>query len=394
MEQVINPFLSAKFRFWSFVSMLLLVYVHGYNLHETYLQSTTFPGEAMTATTFTEYLFSNGLLRFRIPMLFLISGYLFALGDAQPYAKRALKRLRRLGVPYILWTIIGLGVMYAVPKIDANWHLAAKNTYMNLWEDQGFLNARWWEYLMWFPLNSPVSFQLWFLRALLFLNLMYPGLKWCIEYSRVSRTIFFWVVASLWLTNFEFPIFYSEGVLFFSAGMWYAKHGSLPAALPWGTKVWQWALVWVCLASIKTWLAFHPIDAYISGEYMTMHVLHKLVVGTGLFVAWYGLDGLVRACMANKAFVWLSAFSFFIYALHEPFLHIAMQWSFLYTKAYPMYRILTYVFVSTGVAWLCVLIGWLFRTLLPPVYGVLTGERGMKAAPRLANSQSTTHVSA
>ena len=105
---MLSQFTSDKFRFWSFLSMALLVYVHGYNLDGRYLQIVTQPDEALTATSFIEYLFANGILRFRIPMLFLISGYLYALHDAAPNKERVKKRVRTLLLPYLLWSGICL----------------------------------------------------------------------------------------------------------------------------------------------------------------------------------------------------------------------------------------------------------------------------------------------
>src|SRR4051812_5921802 len=103
-----NPFLSKKFRFYSFISMVLLVFVHGYNLHDRYMQPWTVVGEPMNITTFTEYFLANGIFRFRIPMLFAISGYLFALYDEKPHWQRVGKRARTLLLPYLIWSVIGL----------------------------------------------------------------------------------------------------------------------------------------------------------------------------------------------------------------------------------------------------------------------------------------------
>ena len=49
-NNMLSTFTSQKFRFWSFISMVLLVFVHGYNLEIRYLQPWTSPNEAMTAT--------------------------------------------------------------------------------------------------------------------------------------------------------------------------------------------------------------------------------------------------------------------------------------------------------------------------------------------------------
>src|SRR4051812_15737204 len=109
----LSPLVSDKFRFWTFVSMFLLVFVHGYNLHERYLQPFTLPEEPMTLTAFTEYLLANGILRFRIPMRFAISGYLYALYDYRPYGELTKKRVRSLLTPYLIWSAFALALTYA-----------------------------------------------------------------------------------------------------------------------------------------------------------------------------------------------------------------------------------------------------------------------------------------
>ena len=76
-----NRLLSLKFRFYSFVCIALLLFVHGYNLKVTYLEPFSLVREPLTFTTFIEYFMANGILRFRLPMLFTISGYIFAMQD-------------------------------------------------------------------------------------------------------------------------------------------------------------------------------------------------------------------------------------------------------------------------------------------------------------------------
>ncbi|HPS62679.1 MAG TPA: acyltransferase family protein, partial [Bacteroidales bacterium] len=106
-SSTLSGFNSRKFRFWSFISMFLLVFVHGYNLQVRYMQPWTIPGEAVTFTSFTEYFLANGIFRFRIPMLFIISGFLYAMHDYKPYGQRTRKRLRTLLIPYLIWSALG-----------------------------------------------------------------------------------------------------------------------------------------------------------------------------------------------------------------------------------------------------------------------------------------------
>lgn len=48
MEQL-PVFTSSKFRFWAFITVVLLVFVYGCNLHERFLRLWTLPGEARYA---------------------------------------------------------------------------------------------------------------------------------------------------------------------------------------------------------------------------------------------------------------------------------------------------------------------------------------------------------
>src|SRR3954466_6785754 len=105
-------FISQKFRFYSFVCIVLLMLVHGYNLKVAYLQPYSTVNEPLTFTTFLEYFLANGALRFRIPMLFLISGYIYALQDRKPYAERIKKRVVTLLVPFLIWSAVGLSITY------------------------------------------------------------------------------------------------------------------------------------------------------------------------------------------------------------------------------------------------------------------------------------------
>ena len=96
-----NKALSQKFRFFTFICIALLAYVHGYNLKETYLAPYSTVNEPLTFTSFFEYFVANGLLRFRIPMLFIISGYLYAAYDQRPYLQQIKKRFKTLIIPFL-----------------------------------------------------------------------------------------------------------------------------------------------------------------------------------------------------------------------------------------------------------------------------------------------------
>lgn len=371
-------FLSQKFRFWAFISMVLLVFVHGYTIEPRYLQAWTQPMEPLGFTSFIEYLFSNGLLRFRIPMLFVISGFLFAMHDAQPYGQRIQKRVRTLVVPYLLWSALHIAILYAM-ETDPTMRGWVGNSGI-AWTppDHGLLHdadigplfGRW---LMW-----PLPYQLWFIRVLFLLNLLYP-LIWMAIKKPIGAKIFFTLAFLAWLHYVGLPFIEGEGMLFFALGIWLQKSGfNIESPKPWLRPL-PWAIVMVVTALAKTWLAFEGQRLNIGNAvFPLMGYLHKITVASGLIAAWFGCDPIVRFCMARPWFVWLSAFSFMIYALHAPLVAVLIDPTIRLFQGLglPEAQLWTYLFLPLALVAAAVLLGATLRRFAPPVYFLLTGGRG------------------
>jgi fucose 4-O-acetylase-like acetyltransferase len=363
-----NPVLSKKFRFYSFISMVLLVFVHGYNLHQRYLQPWSVVEEPLNFTTFTEYFIANGLVRFRIPMLFAISGYLFAMHDEQAYGKRIRKRLRTLMLPYLLWSIIGLLIavlLYHLPATKEaviNSHLQPINKTFDSYTVSDWLLAILW----------PTSFQLWFLRSLFMYNLLYPWLlKGVMQIPKVLFTVF----VILWIGTFGFIILEGEGLLFFSLGIWLCKRQKNIEEVPRWLNLPLFTFLFIAICASKTWLAFKApgLGSFI---YPLLSVLHKVVIGLGLLVVWFGCNSLVTFFMNKKWFIHLSAFAFIIYALHVPLVTYLIDPVFNLMRGFLYYRMVTFIFLPLLIIAFCILVGAILRKVVPKTYGVLTGGRG------------------
>ncbi len=365
--RAVSAFTSEKFRFFSFLAMLLLGYVHGYNLNERYLQPVSMVDEPLTFNTFTQYLLANGLFRFRIPILFIISGFLFAMHDAQPFVGRIRKRVRTLLVPYVLWSAIGLALTYAL-ELTVVGREAVRSAQLSPFGDlpvaQYSLQQLWDRLIM-----MPASFQLWFLRCLFFYNLAYPLLVRALRWPRVTLA----VAVLFWLSNINLWFVESEGLLFFTLGIWLCKTDFDIATKPRWLQLAPAAAIWVALAALKTWMAFQGNWGW--APYLL--VLYKIVVGGGMLVMWYGIDPMVRVAMRQRWFVWVSGFSFMIYALHVPLLNYALAWVFPRVQTVPNYRLLTFLLLPLLVAAFCVAVGALLRRVTPRGYALLTGGRGL-----------------
>jgi len=367
---------SKRFRFWSFVSMVLLVFVHGYNLDIRYLHPATMPGEPMTFTAFFEYWTANGLLRFRIPMLFLISGYLFAMHDHVPQGQRMKKRLRTLLVPYLLWSAAGFALVAAMELTVLGTDILRTTRMLQIGENTILLSDYTWQEMLGRWIFMPVPYQLWFLRSLLMLNLLYPALRWCVT-QPVAPRIFFPVAVLFWFASFNILFVEGEGLLFFSLGVWMQKSSfDLDGPAPLMQQVW-WGMLFVVIATVKTVLAFTGIPG--TGEWiqLLLLILHKTTVLVGVIFAWFAGRGLAERWMERRWFAALAGYSFIIYAMHAPFVAFAIDGVFRYVHHLPFYRLGTFILLPLTIIAMCVLAGWVLKRTVPRFYGLLTGGRGL-----------------
>jgi len=373
---MVSDFNSRKFRFWSFLSMFLLVFVHGYNLHERYMQPWTTPDDALSFTTFTEYFLSNGIFRFRIPMLFIISGFLYALHDDRPYGQRTWKRLRTLLLPYLIWSALGFALTWFLEYFAYTRDLVCSSGVVRIDDHRALLHDYTWYEMLGRWILIPVPYQLWFIRVLLIYNIAYPAIRWCVTH-RIAKWIFFGFAVLMWIGTMGFVFFEGEGLLFFSIGIWMQKTKfdiDLPAK--WLNPV-KWGLAFILLAGVKTLLAFKGLSILGNATFPVLTLMHKLVIFSGLIAAWYGCNGLVSWCMERKWFLWLTAFSFIIYAVHAPLVAYAIEAVFAFVNKVPCYRILTFIFLPLSIIGFAVGIGALIRKVWPGLYGILTGGRGL-----------------
>lgn len=366
-----NDFLSRKFKFYSFLSMLLLVFVHGYNLENSYLQPFTVVEEPVTLTTFTEYFLANGLFRFRIPMLFIISGYLFAAHDAKPYGARMKKRLRTLGIPYLCWSAFALLLTFVWQQFPATAQAVKQAQLDQLGDNRPYTEIGLGGILFRWTL-APVAFQLWFIRSLLVYNALYPLLLKAV--LKIPK-IWFPIVVFLWFTTFGVIFIEGEGLLFFTLGMAIQKSSFEIEKTPRWLHLKLWFPIFIISAALKTFLAFQ--FGWDITSFIILSLLHKICVFSGLVTVWYGCNKLVSFFMNRKWFVWLSAFAFIIYALHVPLVNYSTRIAFTYFSDMPYMRLVTFIVLPIIIIGCCVLTGTVFRSVFPKVYTLATGGRGL-----------------
>jgi len=367
-----NRFTSQKFRFYSFVCIALLLFVHGYNLNETYLQPYSMVKEPLTFTTFFEYFISNGILRFRIPILFIISGYFFAMQDNRPYWQRIKKRFSSLMIPYFIWGAFGLLLTFWLQQYDYTAKIVRLAELDQMGDNRPYTEIGW-NGMLFRWLLAPVSFQLWFLRSLFFYNILYPGIRWLVTKIPV---IWFLLAGLMWIVGLRIFFLEGQGLFFFSFGVWlYKSDYPLHKTPSWFSHYLSW-LFFIGLAVIKTFMAFE-LDQDTMLSYQMINILHCGTVFAGVFAVWFGADAVVRWFMSKPWFLWASSFSFFIFGLHIPLLAYLTRLVYMNCSHIPNYRLLTYIIVPSLVLLFCIAVGAIVRAVSPKVYAIITGGRGI-----------------
>lgn len=366
-----HRYLSQKFKFFTFICIALLLFVHGYNLQVTYLTPFSIVAEKLTFTTFIEYFLANGFLRFRIPMLFVISGYIYAIQDRRPYGQRVKKRAVTLLLPYFIWSAFGLALTYLLQQFSFTATVVTRAAIDQLGDSRPYNQIGWGGVLYRWAL-APPSFQLWFIRSLFVYNLLYPVFRWAVTKYALASFIFLFL---LWVTLMQLPLLEGQGMFFFALGVWLQKASYPIDRKPeWYSHFLTW-LVFIGLCVIKTFMAFE-FDALTPTLYWALTVLHVLATVSGVLAVWFSADRLVQWAMRQKWFVWASSFSFFIFGFHVPLLAYVTTLFFMYGSGFQWYRLCTYILSPCLVLLLCILAGALLRGALPKVYKVMTGGRG------------------
>ncbi len=370
--------LSQKFRFFTFICIALLAYVHGYNLRDTYLTPFSTINEPLTFTTFFEYLFSNGLLRFRIPLLFMISGYLYAMYDHRTYLQQIKSRFRTLIIPLLLWSAFGLLFTFVLQLIPYTADVVVKANIDQLGDNRPYAQIGWLGILKrW--LLAPISYQLWFLLALFVFNILYPVIRWL-----VIKIPYIWLPLTFiyFLFIFHLPLLDSRGLFFFSLGVWIQKRNFSIEKEPSWFSLGLTLIVFIGLSVIKTFMAFElePYDfrnaTSFTATAVILAILHQFSILAGILAMWFGADKVMHWLMKQHWFNHSSGFSFFIFGLHVPLLPYMMTWALTTFQFLPNYRLICYLFIPFLLLAVSVWIGGFIRKYIPGVYRVITGGRG------------------
>lgn len=364
-----SDYLSKKIKILSLWAMFMVVVVHAYCLTQRYLQPGSMVQDDLTVNAFLQLFLSNGLARFGVPLFFLVSGYLNYPRPDAAYGATIRKRFRTLILPYLLWSAVGLLLYWLVQHDDLLWRATQKAALGSFSEIK--VQDFTWSQLLYRWVIEPIPFQLWFLRCLFFYALLTPLFVRVLAWKPAILLGFF---SLMWLTNIGLYFVEGEGLLFFSLGLWLRHYNiDVERTPPW-LRWWPAAGIWLCLLLLKTGLAFGPYEGFLPALQV---LLYRLCEPLGVLVIWFGYDQLFKNQRPGSGWLGLTRFTFILYGMHVPLLHLMNEGLFLTYGETDITRGWVFPLVIVAVTVICVLTGMLLRRFALPLFGVLTGGRGV-----------------
>lgn len=347
-----TPFFSEKLRIVSFFSIIVVFYIHA-----------GFPDEVketMTIPVIVRSCIAGVFGPCAVPMFYAISGFLFFYGIRKGITdvfKKMRKRIRTLLIPFIIAALFFPAffmLMEFIPGASAHINsdsyierfvsMPIGDIFLSLFYDSGN--------------GMPWAYHLWFLRDLIIIIALTPGLYYLRKYTS------FWSIVIILVLYITFPQHsFLYAMYWFVAGSFVMdKTQKLP----------QWS-IFMLFALFFAMAIYRQFNAYESWKYFRI-----LEISFGVCSIWSMYDIFVSKEFRINSIPFLffaCQFTFFLYLYHEPALHIIV-------KAIPMALgnnefgyTMSFLLSPLIFAPIAITIGYFLKKFTPYLYNVIVGGR-------------------
>jgi surface polysaccharide O-acyltransferase-like enzyme len=360
----ISPHLSRKITLFSFVSIVLVVFIHA----RTWGLMTPESGVFYYVNAYVQNFIGEGIARVAVPLFFAFSGFLF-FATVEPtvasFRRKLAARAKSLAVPYLLWNGLGILLILVMQALHGNTPFNGEK----LIRDYGLI-----DYLSrLYP--HPVQFQFWFLLDLAVYFIFSPLLYMLIRKTGALVPLLFAVLYFSKICKVYLPIcdaaLHPEGMLFFALGAWLAiKRVKIPEMGK--ATTFTATAVWLVLCIVKAWLLVKI------GETYPYNILHRITVIAGVWCVWRLYDFLPQRLIDAKTWTALASGTFFLYAFHEPMQTIIRNELLHRITNGPGILSLCYVLCPVVTIALSIMLTALLQRYARPFFGLLTGGRAAR----------------
>ncbi len=300
---------SLRLKVLRFPLIVGVVFIHNYSLTSTLHGNAIGLAHADGLLEFVRNVVSQGVARVSVPLLFLISGYLFFL-DFEPTAEALLAKLksrsRTLLLPFLFWNVANLAIVAAAQSIPAAAkYLSGKTERVSHLDAVALLEAIFGIH------GEPISYQFWFVRDLMVLVLLAPLVYLLCRRGGIPillAGLTLWLADAPWL-----PMPALDATLFFTAGAWFAVK-----------RIDLFCLDRIGPLAVMLYLPALLFDAIWFGAAADT-LVPKISIVLGVVSALWITKFAIRSDDITSRLVRLSGTSFFVFAAHEPLLTICRK---------------------------------------------------------------------
>jgi len=306
--------------------------------------------------------FSEVIGRIAVPLFFFISGYLFFLNikqmTGQIYKNKLLSRIKTLLIPYLFWNLSAIFFFFLMRKIGFFASLQQSIDF------QYFTDCFFGKIDKQGIAFFPISYQFWFIRDLMIAVLLTPLVYWLVKNAKLFIIA---ILGICWFLNFWFkpePI----GVaclFFFTTGAYFGIH-KLNLLDVFG-KIKHLSFILFPIFALTDLL---------TEKFTYYPYIHNAEIITGI-VFFFNLVAFLFEKSKIKQMPFLSSASFFVFAIHEPFLLMNIK-HITYSIFKPendlliasLYLLNVIIVVSSA---LCIY--WVLQKFVPKFTTIITGGR-------------------
>lgn len=352
-----------------------VLFIHSYELSVTTASGVAGLAQPGPVASSVRELVSMGIARIAVPAFFLMSGYLFFVGDRwsiESYRNKVKSRTVTLLVPFLFWNIFVLSIVAAAATLP---HTHQFFSGSNKWIS-GFSVDECFDAVFGIGRN-PIAYQFWFIRDLMVLVLLTPIIKGFIE--RIAPAYFAFLFGMWFFAAWpDGMVPGGDALLFFSMGCWLAVKNK---------NIFFFDFCWTTIALF--YCGFLLLDVATAEQQMNPYI-HRAGLILGVIATFGATKFVAESPAISSALMRLANPSFFVFAAQEPLLTAARK--VLYTVEKPTtdaeVLILYFVIPMTVIAAL-LLVYYLMSHSMPRVLGAITGLRRNQQRVGLPLSSST-----
>jgi surface polysaccharide O-acyltransferase-like enzyme len=364
-----NGTISSRIEILRFPLIIGIVFIHNYTSTIRMAQGSIGVEHSSAWDDFVRFFISQGVARVAVPLFFLVSGYLFFLGQWSwsKYAGKLKRRVNTLLIPFLFWNLATWAIYTAGRRIPQTrmyfeggvWPPAGQVSFL------GYIGA-----LFGISARYPIDYQFWFIRDLIALVVLAPVIyfllrgKWLLPFLLILFGLWFAAAwPDLW-PSMVHSIFLPEQIeaaLYFSLGAYLSQPGKDVT----------------CLDKFGPWIsaAFFVFLVLHSTYQDRLPYLHKFVILFGVPSLWW-LTGLALGSAKLKAsLIGLVGDGFFVFAAHEPLQTVVRKVSYrLFSPTAGASVLALYLLTPVCMIALLVIVRRCLLKIMPRFTGVITGN--------------------